>query len=155
MTHYVDIQVACTSEEPPDEDSIRRWVNAAIRDERKTTELSVRIVENDESQALNEQYRDAHGPTNVLSFPFEAQIPEPMDLIGDLVICAPVVAAEAKQQHKDLEAHWAHMTVHGVLHLLGYTHNNEQDALIMESLETDILQGLGFPPPYIPQQEHK
>ena len=87
MTNYVDIQVACTSEDPPDEDSIRRWVNAAIRNERKSAELSVRIVENDESQALNEQYRDANGPTNVLSFPFEAQIPEPLDLIGDLVIC--------------------------------------------------------------------
>ncbi len=154
MTNYVDIQVACTSEDPPDEDSIRRWVNAAIRNERKSAELSVRIVENDESQALNEQYRDANGPTNVLSFPFEAQIPEPLDLIGDLVICAPVVATEAKQQHKDLEAHWAHMTVHGVLHLLGYTHNNDQDALIMESLETEILQGLGYPPPYETQPEH-
>lgn len=154
MTNYVDIQVACTSEDPPDEDSIRRWVNAAIRNERKNAELSVRIVENDESQALNEQYRDANGPTNVLSFPFEAQIPEPLDLIGDLVICAPVVATEAKQQHKDLEAHWAHMTVHGVLHLLGYTHNNDQDALIMESLETEILQGLGYPPPYETQPEH-
>lgn len=154
MTNYVDIQVACTSEDPPDEDSIRRWVDAAIRDERKSAELSVRIVENDESQALNEQYRDANGPTNVLSFPFEAQIPEPLDLIGDLVICAPVVATEAKQQHKDLEAHWAHMTVHGVLHLLGYTHNNDQDALIMESLETEILQGLGYPPPYETQPEH-
>jgi probable rRNA maturation factor len=154
MTNYVDIQVACTSEDPPDEDSIRRWVDAAIRDERKSAELSVRIVENDESQALNEQYRDANGPTNVLSFPFEAQIPEPIDLIGDLVICAPVVATEAKQQHKDLEAHWAHMTVHGVLHLLGYTHNNDQDALIMESLETEILQGLGYPPPYETQPEH-
>lgn len=154
MTNYVDIQVACTSEDPPDEDSIRRWVDAAIRDERKSAELSVRIVENDESQALNEQYRDANGPTNVLSFPFEAQIPKPIDLIGDLVICAPVVATEAKQQHKDLEAHWAHMTVHGVLHLLGYTHNNDQDALIMESLETEILQGLGYPPPYETQPEH-
>ena len=88
------------------------------------------------------------------SFPFEAQIPEPLGLIGDLVICAPVVATEAKQQHKDLEAHWAHMTVHGVLHLLGYTHNNDQDALIMESLETEILQGLGYPPPYETQPEH-
>jgi len=154
MTNYVDIQVACTSEDPPDEDSIRRWVDAAIRDERETTELSVRIVEIQESQALNEQYRHAQGPTNVLSFPFEALTPEPLDLIGDLVICAPVVVAEAKQQHKNLQAHWAHMTIHGVLHLLGYTHDNDQDALIMESLETEIIQGLGFPPPYISQQEH-
>jgi probable rRNA maturation factor len=154
MSNYVDIKVACASEEPPDEDSIRRWVDAAIRDERETAELSVRIVEKPESQALNEQYRGSIGPTNVLSFPFEAPTPEPLPLIGDIVICAPVVVAEAKSQHKTPEAHWAHVTVHGVLHLLGYTHDNDQDALIMESLETEILQGLGYPPPYIPQQEH-
>ena len=148
MTNYIDIQVACTSEEPPDEDSIRRWVDAAIRDERETTELSVRIVEKQESQTLNEQYRGARGATNVLSFPFEAPIPEPLPLIGDVVICAPVVVDEAKQQQKSLEAHWAHMTIHGVLHLLGYNHHNEHDAFVMESLETDILQGLGYPAPY-------
>jgi probable rRNA maturation factor len=149
MTNYVDIQVACTSEEPPDEDSIRRWVDAAIRDERESTELSVRIVEKEESQSLNQQYRGAKGATNILSFPFEAPTPEPLPLIGDLVICAPVVVDEAKQQQKPPEAHWAHMIIHGVLHLLGYDHHNEHEAYIMESLETEILQGLGFAPPYI------
>ncbi|MCS5588304.1 MAG: rRNA maturation RNase YbeY [Porticoccaceae bacterium] len=149
MTIHVDIQVACTSEDSPDQDSIQRWVNAAIRDERETTELSVRIVDTQESRDLNEKYRGASGPTNVLSFPFEAPVPELLPLIGDLVICAPVVALEAQQQQKAIEAHWAHMTIHGVLHLLGYDHQNEHDAEIMESLETDILQGLGFPPPYI------
>lgn len=151
MTNYVDIQMACTSEDPPDEDSIRRWVDAAIRDERETTELSVRIVEKQESQSLNKQYRGAEGATNVLSFPFEAPTPEPLPLIGDLVICAPVVIAEAKQQQKVPEAHWAHMVIHGVLHLLGYDHQNDHEASIMESLETEILQGLGFPAPYIPR----
>ena len=149
MTNYVDIQVACTSEEPPDEDSIRRWVDAAIRDERESTYLSVRIVEKEESQSLNQQYRGAKGATNILSFPFEAPTPEPLPLIGDLVICAPVVVDEAKQQQKPPEAHWAHMIIHGVLHLLGYDHHNEYEAYIMESLETEILQGLGFAPPYI------
>ena len=151
MTNYVDIQMACTSEDPPDEDSIRRWVDAAIRDERETTELSVRIVEKQESQSLNKQYRGAEGATNVLSFPFETPTPEPLPLIGDLVICAPVVIAEAKQQQKVPEAHWAHMVIHGVLHLLGYDHQNDHEACIMESLETEILQGLGFPAPYIPR----
>jgi len=149
MNLHVDIQMACESEDSPDEQSIQRWVSAAIRDERETTELSVRIVDEQESRALNEKYRGACGPTNVLSFPFEASVPEPLPLIGDLVICAPVVAMEAQQQHKAIEAHWAHMTVHGVLHLLGYDHQDEHDASVMESLETDILQGLGFPPPYI------
>jgi len=149
MNLHVDIQMACESEDAPDEQSIKRWVSAAIRDEREATELSVRIVDKQESQALNEKYRGSAGPTNVLSFPFEAPIPEPLPLIGDLVICAPVVALEAQQQQKTIEAHWAHMTIHGVLHLLGYNHQNDRDASVMECLETDILQGLGFPPPYI------
>ena len=149
MAIHVDIQMACTSEEPPDEDSIRRWVAAAIGNRREEAELSVRIVDLSEGQALNQQYRGAKGATNVLSFPFAAELPEPLPLIGDIVICAPVVAEEAHQQQKEAKAHWAHMIVHGVLHLLGYDHQNDGDASIMETLETDILQGLGFPPPYI------
>jgi probable rRNA maturation factor len=148
MAIQVDIQLACTSEEPPDEDSIRHWVAAAIGNRREEAELSVRIVDLPEGRALNEKYRGAQGPTNVLSFPFEAPLPEPLPLLGDVVICAPVVVKEAQQQQKQLRAHWAHMTVHGVLHLLGFDHQNHRDASIMEKLETDILQELGFPPPY-------
>ena len=148
MSIHVDIQMAYESEDSPDEQSIQRWVSAAIRDEREDTELSVRIVDEQESKSLNEKYRGASGPTNVLSFPFDDTLPVPIPLIGDLVICAPVVAREAQQQNKAVDAHWAHMVIHGVLHLLGYDHQQEQQATIMESLETDILQNLGFPPPY-------
>jgi probable rRNA maturation factor len=148
MTLIVDIQMASASEEAPDPQSIERWIGAAIGDQRESTELSVRIVDAEEGQALNEQFRGSTGATNVLSFPFENESPEPLALIGDIVICAPVVAKEAREQNKALNAHWAHMMIHGVLHLLGYDHQNENDANLMESLETEIMQGLGFPPPY-------
>jgi probable rRNA maturation factor len=148
MTLIVDIQMASASEEAPDPQSIERWIGAAIGDQRGSTELSVRIVDAEEGQALNEQFRGSTGATNVLSFPFENESPEPLPLIGDIVICAPVVAKEAREQNKTLNAHWAHMMIHGVLHLLGYDHQNENDANLMESLETEIMQGLGFPPPY-------
>jgi len=148
MTLIVDIQMASASEEAPDPQSIERWIGAAIGDQRESTELSVRIVDAEEGQALNEQFRGSTGATNVLSFPFENESPESLPLIGDIVICAPVVAKEAREQNKALNAHWAHMMIHGVLHLLGYDHQNENDANLMESLETEIMQGLGFPPPY-------
>ena len=148
MTLIVDIQMASASEEAPDPQSIEHWVGAAIGNQRESTELSVRIVDAEEGQALNEQFRGSTGATNVLSFPFENESPEPLPLIGDIVICAPVVAKEAREQNKALNAHWAHMMIHGVLHLLGYDHQNENDANLMESLETEIMQGLGFPPPY-------
>jgi len=148
MNLIVDIQMASASEEAPDPQSIERWIGAAIGNQRESTELSVRIVDAEEGQALNEQFRGSTGATNVLSFPFENESPEPLPLIGDIVICAPVVAKEAREQNKALNAHWAHMMIHGVLHLLGYDHQNENDANLMESLETEIMQGLGFPPPY-------
>jgi len=148
MTLIVDIQMASASEEAPDPQSIERWIGAAIGNQRESTELSVRIVDAEEGQALNEQFRGSTGATNVLSFPFENESPEPLPLIGDIVICAPVVAKEAREQNKALNAHWAHMMIHGVLHLLGYDHQNKNDANLMESLETEIMQGLGFPPPY-------
>jgi probable rRNA maturation factor len=151
MTLIVDIQMASASEEAPDPQSIERWVSAAIDNQRDSTELSIRIVDTEEGQSLNEQFRGSTGATNVLSFPFENESPEPLPLIGDIVICAPVVLKEASEQNKTLHAHWAHMIIHGVLHLLGYDHQNETDANLMESLETEIMQGLGFPPPYSSQ----
>jgi probable rRNA maturation factor len=151
MTLIVDIQMASASEEAPDPQSIERWVSAAIDNQRDSTELSIRIVDTEEGQSLNEQFRGSTGATNVLSFPFENESPEPLPLIGDIVICAPIVLKEASEQNKTLHAHWAHMIIHGVLHLLGYDHQNETDANLMESLETEIMQGLGFPPPYSSQ----
>ena len=151
MAIILDIQSASSSEDAPDEQSMKRWVSAAIVSKTGDTELSIRIVDERESQELNQTYRGSSGPTNVLSFPFNEEIPEPLPLIGDVVICAPVVAREAEQQNKELKAHWAHMIVHGVLHLQGYDHQNDTEAVIMETLETEIMQKLGFPPPYIGQ----
>ena len=153
MTIILDIQSASSSEDAPDDQSIKRWVSAVLDSKTGDTELSVRIVDEDEGKALNETYRGASGPTNVLSFPFDEKTPEPLPLIGDIVVCAPVVVREAKQQNKALNAHCAHMIIHGVLHLLGYDHQNDSEAATMEALETEIMQKLGFPPPYKCQQE--
>lgn len=127
---------------------MRHWASAALRDESTSVELSLRIVDEQESAALNQQYRGKAGATNVLSFPFDAVTPEPLPILGDIVICAPVVNREAIEQDKSAEAHWAHMCVHGVLHLLGYDHVGDHDAEVMEALEISILQELGFSSPY-------
>ena len=145
----LDIQIASASSHIPSESDIERWVahildcNAAA-----DAELSVRIVDEAESQSLNSQYRQKDRPTNVLSFPCE--LPEGVDvpLLGDIVICAPVVVNEAADQHKNLESHWAHMLIHGTLHLLGYDHIHEEEAEIMESKEIAIMNTLGYPSPY-------
>lgn len=148
MKLTLDLQIASEAADIPDEGDIFRWASAAL-DHLDEAELSVRIVDNAESQALNLQYRGKDKPTNVLSFP--ADLPEEVDvpLLGDLVICAPVVASEAAEQHKTLQAHWAHMVVHGTLHLLGYDHIDDADAEEMETIETEILATLNFPPPYV------
>ena len=150
MSLSLDLQLAC-DEEPPPFDAMRGWVEAALAAAGRTTatELTVRIVDEIESAALNQAYRHKAGPTNVLSFPFES--PPGMDdlpLLGDLVICAPVVRREAAGQGKREQAHWAHMLVHGTLHLLGHDHVEDAAARRMEALETAILQDLGFPDPY-------
>ena len=145
----LDVQYALdeTADLPPAE-ALEDWVRAALAGRRPAAQLVVRIVGESEGRELNERYRGRRGPTNVLSFPFEQ--PELLDppLLGDIVVCAPVVAREAAEQGKPLEAHWAHMVIHGVLHLTGYDHEEESEALIMEGLERDILAGLGFPDPY-------
>ena len=153
MNLSIDIQMACPSEDAPDEDSIKRWASAAIRDERDISELNLRIVDEIESAEFNQQYRGKSGATNILSFPFDAVTPEPLPILGDLVICAPVVNREAAEQHKTLPAHWAHIIVHGVLHLLGYDHIDDNDAEQMEALETAIMLKLDFPPPYESTQQ--
>ncbi len=132
----------------PAQEKLELWSRAALAHYAKDSELSIRLVGREESQALNKNYRQKDKPTNVLSFP--ADFPEALNipLLGDIIICAPVIAAEAQEQHKALDAHWAHMVVHGTLHLLGYDHINDDDAEEMESLETNILVSLGFPEPY-------
>ena len=134
----------------PSSPSFREWVEAALRGakRRKATELSIRIVDAKEGRALNRDYRGKDYATNVLSFPTELPPGINLPLIGDLVICAPVVTREAAEQGKPARHHWAHMTVHGVLHLLGYDHIEDDEAEAMEALETQILAGLGIADPY-------
>jgi probable rRNA maturation factor len=144
----VEVQYACASDGLPREEDFQRWVARALCGRSGAAELTVRIVDSDESAELNEHYRGRAGPTNVLSFPYEPLPGAAVPLLGDLVICAPVVAREAREQGKELRAHWAHMVVHGVLHLLGYDHQDERQAQEMETLETGILAAMGFPDPY-------
>ncbi|WP_130617792.1 rRNA maturation RNase YbeY [Dyella amyloliquefaciens] len=134
----------------PSSPSFREWVEAALRGarRRKATELSIRIVDTKEGRALNRDYRGKDYATNVLSFPVELPPGITLPLIGDLVICAPVVSREATEQGKLARDHWAHMTVHGVLHLLGYDHIEDGEAEAMEALETRILAGMGIANPY-------
>ncbi len=124
-------------------------MNAALTGRKDSAELTIRVVENSESHELNHQYRGKNKPTNVLSFPFEAPPGVEIDLLGDLIICAPVVESEANEQQKTIIAHWAHMVTHGCLHLLGYDHITNDEAEVMEKLEIDILQQQGFDNPYI------
>ena len=133
----------------PSDELIQRWLEQVLATENKDdAELTVRIVDETESAALNEEYRNKSNATNVLSFPFECPEEVELNLLGDLVICAPVVEREAKEQEKNSQAHWAHMIVHGVLHLLGYDHIEEAEAETMEAREVKIMENLGFPNPY-------
>lgn len=128
--------------------SFRKWAAAAARGRIRKADLAIRLVDEKEGRSLNRHYRGKDYATNVLSFP--AELPEGvgLPLLGDLVICAPVVAREAAEQGKPLAAHYAHLTVHGVLHLLGLDHEDEREAEAMERIERDVMAALGFPDPY-------
>ncbi|HET19314.1 MAG TPA: rRNA maturation RNase YbeY [Chromatiales bacterium] len=132
----------------PDEAAFTRWVKAALGE--RSTGLTLRLTDAGEMADLNQQYRGKAYATNVLSFPLEFPMDTGIPYIGDIVICPEVVAREAAEQHKPLEAHYAHLTVHGVLHLLGYDHETDDEALEMETLETQMLARLGYPDPYQP-----
>lgn len=146
------LDVNSGSDDIPAETAMCQWVGAALTGRRDEAELSVYVVDDEEGADFNRRYRGKEGPTNVLSFPADLDLPEPLPLLGDLVICAPVVTREAREQGKSGAAHWCHMLVHGTLHLLGYNHINDDEADRMERLESDILVGLGFPPPYEEQE---
>ena len=149
----VDLQIATENIEGlPTEEQIVQWATAAVQPEGNEVEMTVRIVEEAESHELNLTYRGKDRPTNVLSFPFECPDEVELPLLGDLVICRQVVEREAAEQEKPLMAHWAHMVVHGSLHLLGYDHIEDDEAEEMESLETQIMQGLGFDEPYLAEK---
>lgn len=132
----------------PDQESFQLWTESACLDDEDVI-ASLQIVGRDEMQHLNKAYRDKDAPTNVLSFPM--QLPDEIDikLLGDLALCVDVINEEAKVQGKALNAHWAHMVVHGMLHLQGYDHIEDDDAKTMEALEINILEKLGFENPYL------
>ncbi|MEI6543776.1 MAG: rRNA maturation RNase YbeY [Methylococcales bacterium] len=150
--NLVEIQTIHPSPGQPTETQIQLWVDTALTDYPDDTEIVVRIVDAKESTELNEIYRLKSGPTNILSFPVEIPEEIELNLLGDLVICAPVLEKEALDQNKALQDHWAHIVIHGVLHLLGYDHIEDDEAELMETKEITILSHLGIKNPYIQEQ---
>ncbi|MGF1702808.1 rRNA maturation RNase YbeY [Photobacterium makurazakiensis] len=149
MAIYLDLQIATDNQEGmPSEADFQQWLDATIALFQPNAEVTIRLVDNAESHSLNHEYRGKDKSTNVLSFPFESPPGVELDLLGDLIICRQVVEKEAKEQNKALNAHWAHMVVHGSLHLLGYDHIEDEEADEMEGLETEIMQKMGFNDPY-------
>ncbi|MDF2784004.1 MAG: metal-binding heat shock protein [Pantoea eucrina] len=153
-TVVLDLQQACAKAHGlPEETAFQRWLEAAVTPFQPESEVTIRLVDEAESHELNLTYRGKDKPTNVLSFPFEAPPGIELPLLGDLIICRQVVEQEAAEQGKSTEAHWAHMVVHGTLHLLGYDHIEDSEAEEMEALETEIMLALGYPDPYISEKE--
>lgn len=149
MQVELDLQLATAAGDLPSEAQLRQWCELALRQRTAPSELTIRIVDEAEGRELNHTWRGKDYATNVLSFP--AEIPDGLldiPLLGDLVICAPVVAREAAEQGKRAEAHWAHLVIHGCLHLLGYDHIDDAEAEEMEALERQLLAELGHPDPY-------
>jgi probable rRNA maturation factor len=153
MTHVIDLQIACLATELPTKKQFQLWVDTALEevssDPSQEFELTIRLVNSEESQQLNNQYRSKDKPTNVLSFPFEVPDGIELNLLGDLIICIEVMEQEAKEQNKALFDHWAHLVIHGCLHLVGFDHISDSEALEMESIEIIILEKLGITNPYL------
>ena len=150
MNYYVDIQHACDSPLPVSDETLKRWVNLTLKSYRERAELTLRFVNATEMTALNSTYRQQNKVTNVLAFP--ATYPEDIELdyplLGDVIICPEVLQEESQTLNTPLEAHWAHIIIHGVLHLLGYDHIEEKDADIMRPIEIKLLNELGYDNPY-------
>jgi|WetSurMetagenome_2_1015567.scaffolds.fasta_scaffold120557_1 probable rRNA maturation factor len=146
-TCKINLQIASHDNAIPSKQAFKKWVNAIITTN-NNCELNIRIVDITDSAQLNRVYRNNNAPTNILSFPFTIPNGVTTNILGDLVICAPLVKEEAILQDKKLSAHWAHLTIHGVLHLLGYTHKSKSDAAVMEAKEIATLRKLGFEDPY-------
>ncbi|MGM0481283.1 MAG: rRNA maturation RNase YbeY [Pseudomonadota bacterium] len=153
MTIELDYQVTVADPDNalPTARQVQHWVSqvlTAVRPQQDDAELTVRVVDKDEGRQLNNAYRERDYATNVLSFPFQAPVELPIPLLGDLIICADVVAEQARQQHKAVSDHWTHMVIHGTLHLLGYDHIEDDDAEAMEQLERELLAELNIADPY-------
>jgi probable rRNA maturation factor len=162
MSIEIDIQIASEFAPLPTEAQLTHWATRVLEQQNRPGTLTLRIVDEGEITELNHQYRGKHKPTNVLSFPMEAPSDEELALLGesdtflgDIIICAPIVASEANAQHKTYEAHFAHMVVHGTLHLLGYDHVTEALANVMEPLEIEILSSMQFTNPYEAKHSHE
>lgn len=153
MVIDLELQIATTETPLPDQAQFELWLSIALQDVTSEAAIAIRLVDETESQALNSQYRGKDKPTNILSFPFELPEGLPAEaangMLGDLVICAPIVQQEADLQQKPIMDHWAHLVMHGALHLLGYDHIEEQEAERMEALERQLLGQLGIPDPYL------
>lgn len=153
MNAELEIQRATTSTNTPDDDQFQRWINAIPAKQDHVSRFTIRIVDEEEARRINRDYRNRDYATNVLSF--RAELPDslPQEIrqsqLGDILICAPVVVRESLERRRPEADHWAHLTIHGVLHLLGHDHEQPDEAAVMESLETEILQKLGIPDPYM------
>lgn len=148
--YFINIQLVTDKTLTPKRSLLRKWAKTALEKKIPSAEITLRIVDTKEMADLNSRYRQKNGPTNVLSFPFMLpdEIKMELPILGDIVICADVVNREAQEQHKTQESHWAHMVIHGVLHLLGYDHEMDNEAGIMEAIEIEIMQSFGFANPY-------
>ncbi|WJM82042.1 rRNA maturation RNase YbeY [Pectobacterium brasiliense] len=150
----LDLQIASEqAQRLPEEKDFQRWLEGVLPQFQEVSEVTIRIVDEAESRDLNNTYRGKDKPTNVLSFPFEAPPEVELPLLGDLIICRQVVEREAAEQEKTVEEHWAHMVVHGSLHLLGYDHIEDSEAEEMEALETEIMQSMGYADPYLAEKD--
>jgi probable rRNA maturation factor len=145
---HISLEVAEARLNHPSESDIDSWVSGVLKYEDRAGEVSVVVVDETAMAELNQQYRGKDGPTNVLSFPADLPQGVPLALLGDIVLCSPLVEQEAQQQGKTTEAHWTHLVVHGTLHLLGYDHENDEDAEQMERREIEILADFGIANPY-------
>ena len=147
MTITIDLQNDSDFTEVPDTSDFQRWVTAAMRSESVQLEQTICVVDEAQSRELNRRFGGRDNATNVLAFPADSDYLD-YDCLGDLVLCAPLVVAQARQQNKAVSAHWAHLVVHGMLHLQGYDHQNDAEANAMEALEVEILDTLGYTNPY-------
>jgi len=148
MVNRLDIQNVSESALVPKQELLQLWVDSVLKDGSQNSEIVIRIIDEQQMAEFNKQYRHKEGPTNILSFPFEVPDDIQSDLLGDLLVCAPVLEKESCEQHKFLEHHWAHIIVHGVLHLIGYDHIDDQGAEEMEALEVRILKTIKINNPY-------
>ena len=148
MSVIVDMQWVVAADNLPSESEIQAWIEQVVVEHQDEAELTVRVVDENEITQLNHEYRNKNKATNVLSFPADHDLPLDIPLLGDLVICAAVVEQEAAQQAKSLSAHWAHIVIHGTLHLLGYDHIENDQAQTMEAKEIQYLAHFGFSNPY-------